>query len=487
MSGTPQINIRDVGPIQSVTIPVPADGGVVVLRGRNGAGKTIALSAVDALTREGGGTPKARAREGSLGGTVEGLGRTIRISAARSTTRGELAVTALGDEIDVAALVDPGLKDVAAADRARIRAAIGLAGARCGIEAFGDLVGGVETLRSLVSPNATRTTDPVDMADAVRRDLNALALDHEKKASVAETSAAGLRQAAGDHVEMIDENAVRAEAEEATAAKRELEQRVKMAKEGAEKRAAAQKAIAAASGAGDLAEAEEAHRHAQINLTEARERLAKAIRVEAAEAATASAVTDRLMAARKAAAALAEAQKAIDAASTITAPTEAELAAAADRLRKAHGATALIGQQRQAQAQRDEAAKATLAAAQHTVDAQALREAARGVDGVLAGLLAESMPNGLAIIDGRLVVADDNRKRFFADLSEGERWRIALDMAISALGESRILAISQVAWEGLDGEARAEIHAHAKAQRTVIVTAEADHGEVGALRAEVLK
>jgi hypothetical protein len=474
----PAINIRDVGPIQSVTIPVPADGGVVVLRGRNGAGKTIALSAVDALTRENGGTPKARAREGSLGGTVEGLGRTIKISAARSTTRGELAVTALGDEIDVAALVDPGLKDVAAADRARIRAAIGLAGARCGIEAFGDLVGGVETLRTLVSPNATRTTDPVDMADAVRRDLNALALDHEKKASVAETSAAGLRQAAGDHGEMIDENAVRAEAEEATAAKRELEQRAKLAKEGAEKRAAAQKALDEAGGAPDVEAAEDEFNEALAAHAEAEKSLHFAD-------ATLRDARSALDSARKTAARIAIAKVAIESAS-ITAPTEAELVAASERLRKAHEATARIGQQRQAQAQRDEAAKATLAAAQHTVDAQALREAARGVDDVLASVLADSMPESLRIIDGRLVVADDNRKRFFADLSEGERWRIALDMAISALGESRILAISQVAWEGLDGEARAEIHAHAKAQKTVIVTAEADHGEVGALRAEVL-
>src|SRR5690606_5567099 len=71
-------------------------------------------------------------------------------------------------------------------------------------------------------------------------------------------------------------------------------------------------------------------------------------------------------------------------------------------------------------------------------------------------------------------------------LSEGERWRLALDLAIEALGDGdAVLSISQSAWEGLDGNARRAINEHARSRGTVIVTAEADHEVVGELRAEV--
>jgi DNA repair exonuclease SbcCD ATPase subunit len=44
------IEIKNIGPIASVTIPVPEAGGVVVLTGRNGSGKSHALEAVSAAT-----------------------------------------------------------------------------------------------------------------------------------------------------------------------------------------------------------------------------------------------------------------------------------------------------------------------------------------------------------------------------------------------------------------------------------------------------
>ncbi|MCB1771940.1 MAG: AAA family ATPase, partial [Candidatus Competibacteraceae bacterium] len=40
------IMIKNIGAIESVSIPVPKGGGVVVLRGRNGSGKSTALDAI---------------------------------------------------------------------------------------------------------------------------------------------------------------------------------------------------------------------------------------------------------------------------------------------------------------------------------------------------------------------------------------------------------------------------------------------------------
>jgi len=46
----PTVEIQNVGPIEHLTLPVPEGGGIVVLRGRNGTGKTLSLDAIDRLT-----------------------------------------------------------------------------------------------------------------------------------------------------------------------------------------------------------------------------------------------------------------------------------------------------------------------------------------------------------------------------------------------------------------------------------------------------
>lgn len=43
------VEIKDIGPIENLSIPVPDGGGVVVFRGKNGVGKSHALAAIDAL------------------------------------------------------------------------------------------------------------------------------------------------------------------------------------------------------------------------------------------------------------------------------------------------------------------------------------------------------------------------------------------------------------------------------------------------------
>lgn len=482
----PSIEITNVGPIEAVSIPIPVDGGVVVLRGPNGVGKTIALSAVDALTREGKASPGARARDGSLGGSIEGLGRQIKVGLQRSTSRGELEVTALADGVDIGAMVDPGFSEAGAADRARIKAALLLARIAVDVEPFAELVGGIERLKVLVRADALAATDPVEMAARVRRDLHAKALDLERQADAREATAKGLREATGNANLKLDEAAIRAESEDAVAHKRALEERAKLAAANLAKRAAAQKAIDASGMAADLEAASAAHARAQGTLAAAAAKVEEAQREHVAAAAAASAVVDRLHAARAAAQKLDEARKMMDAASAIEAPGEEELALANARVIAAHEQAAKLGAAAEARKQLFAANIAAEEAKQARVESDELRDAAKATDEVLAKLLAGFAPAGLGIYDGRLVLRVGERHKYFADLSDGERWRIALDMAIDALGDARILAISQLAWEGLDHDARAAIHAHAKARRTVIVTAEADKTEMGELRAEVL-
>ena len=490
---TTEIQITDVGPIEAVSILVPQGGGVVVLRGPNGAGKTIALSAVDALTREGNATPKARARDGSLGGSVEGLGRVIRVGLQRSTVRGELEISAIGDDVDVSSLVDPGLKDPAAADRARIRAALVLGRVAVDVAPFAELVGGLDVLKQVVRPDTMAAQDPVEMAERVRRDLHAAALQRERSADAKEATAKGLRESLTLPAEPLNEAAIRSESEEAVAAKRALEQRGRAALDARTKRDAAEQILAAAGPGVSVADSEEAVAAAKTEailadgeVARAREALAQA---ESRLTASREAVKVReaaLIAAQRHAEAIEKARAAIASLADVQEPTRAEIDAAAVRVQQAHEAAERLGLLREEAHRRADADKAAEEAGTLRAIAETLRSAARGTDEVLAAMMARFAPAGLSIHDGRLVLDRDGRKKFFADLSDGERWKVALDLAIDALGDARILAISQLAWEGLDADARAAVHEHAKSRKTVIVTAEADHETIGALRAEAI-
>ena len=54
---------------------------------------------------------------------------------------------------------------------------------------------------------------------------------------------------------------------------------------------------------------------------------------------------------------------------------------------------------------------------------------------------------------------------FYADLSSGERWRIALDIAIQAVGTGGLLVIPQEAWEDWTRRIGTRLQKQAKASR----------------------
>jgi energy-coupling factor transporter ATP-binding protein EcfA2 len=130
------ITIRNVGPITEWAIPHPEEGGVVVLAGRNGSGKSTALEAIRAAI---GGKADLSARDGTARGTIEAFGATITV-AASTRRRGEADVVSIEGRGDVAALVDPGIADPVAADGARVRVIVALSGRRLSAADFRDLL-----------------------------------------------------------------------------------------------------------------------------------------------------------------------------------------------------------------------------------------------------------------------------------------------------------------------------------------------------------
>jgi hypothetical protein len=106
----------------------------------------------------------------------------------------------------------------------------------------------------------------------------------------------------------------------------------------------------------------------------------------------------------------------------------------------------------------------------HRAHAATLREAAKATDDVLADAIQCPV---LRVEAGRLVTTTTRGRTLFAELSEGERWRIALDIAADQVGDGGIITVPQDAWEGLDASNRMAVAEHARRRLVTILTAEA--------------
>lgn len=477
------IEITDVGPVKHVSIPIPDGGGICVLRGRNGRGKTKTLEAVEsAITGRG----KIEARDGTLRGEVEAFG--VAIKVGRSTRRtGELEVTSLDGRLSVAELVEPGLKSPDAADAKRIKALVSLAGVKPAADLFYTLVGGREQFDKLVGASALASDDLVVMAERVKRDLESAARKEESQAEHAQGRAAGSREAAAgvDTKAEADPAKLQAELESAIQADTTLKTRAQ----------AHAKAVKAARMAQDSLEDAEAKysgvslvdaQHAETTAKVRQEETTKAVR-DAEEALTRAQNADgharleysQTIQVRKTAeqheAMVAEWRTQI-AANVPQSPEPQELVAAAETVTKTRQAVETGAIVRKAREHLAEAEKHAGEAKKHAAVAETLREAAKGTDEVLSGVVAKTgCP--LRVEAGRLVLNTGRGATYFGDLSQGERWKLALDIAIDAVGEKGVLTIPQDAWEALDPQNREAIAEHVAGRGVVILTAEASADE----------
>ena len=163
------VEIKNVGPVEYLNLPIPEGGGIVVLHGRNGTGKTKSLEAIEKLTS---GRGNVEVRDGELKGAVSGFGATLTI--ARSTTRrGEIEVESLSGKFSIADLVQPPVKDPTAADAKRIKTLVSLADAKADPALFHDLVGGAEAFAALIP--LVEADDLVTLASKVKREFEGAA------------------------------------------------------------------------------------------------------------------------------------------------------------------------------------------------------------------------------------------------------------------------------------------------------------------------
>lgn len=461
------IELENVGPIEALRIPLPPNGGVVVLSGRNGAGKSTALEATASALRGKGQIPL---RDGTLKGRVEVAGATIRIG--KSTRRaGEAEVEHLEGRFSVADLVDPGIKAPEAADAKRIKALVTLAGVKPTPELFAEVFG--EDAEQL--PVDTYGDDLVAAADKAKRFWEEKARSAERLADTAIAKVAALRSQIEDvDLEAETDAEVLSQAhQQAVVHLATLRERNQAAAKLYEQQEQARRWFAEHDSAQAVSieamESELDHLQSHLEMT-----TAKIAELEEERRCAANAVArtrNSIAAAKQYAEEVASIQALLD--REIDQPTEEELAEAHKAVQEA---TRAIEQAAMTRKAAEKAAAADEHEAEHRVQtawANEYRALARDTDELLARSIQS---DALKIKDGRLITTTGRGETYFSDLSDGERWKIALDIAADQVGENGLLVIEQKAWEGLDFDNRIAVARHAVNRNVTILTAEASRG-----------
>ncbi len=482
------VEIENIGPVSHLSIPVPESGGVVVLKARNGRGKSRALAAVEAAVT---GRGKLDVKDGRKSGTVSAFGVVLKVG--RSTRRsGELEVESIEGKLSVADLVDPGIKSPEAADSKRIKALTQLSGAECSIDQFWPLLGDKGSFESVVHRSSMESDDLVDLAAKIKRDIEAEARKLESEAEQVKGRGEGLLAAAADVEwdeslpESIDplQDAFESAINSVRELERQAENHDSINRQIAESTARIDNAKQVWSG--ETVEAQSAlvanAATKRIALEERQQKLydemqaahrkhqevTRELEQHAVLEGNLSAILERTQEHFEL---IDELESELRDSVNVEKPTEEQLSAAHALVNQARDAMSQFETKRKAKRDREAAQECKLEYLELLRKVKRLREAAKGTDDVLSELVAQSGCE-LRVEAGRLVCDTVRGSTYYSDLSAGERWKIAIDIAVGAVGNRGVLTIPQEAWEGLDTINRQTIAAHAVERGVVILTAE---------------
>lgn len=483
------INIDDLGPIHHASIPVPAGGGVVVMIGPNGCGKSHVVHAVEALTSKAG---RIVTRDGAPRGEISAFGATLRV-AQKLSRLGTLEVQHLDGKFNISDLVDPQLKDPVPADRKRIKALIQLSGqGKANVEPFYTLVGGQEPFTELVSPSALETDDMVTMAEQIKREFERIARTCASSAEILYGQAEIARgAAAGVNINAPhDKTALDKALELAVVENSQLGERAKAAVQAAANAAQAKDALAKAKAEYkglDVSTASYLSEEAGKKLSTRQSTVDRLKReLEEAEGLLVlikheKELADRTLAAAQTKEATVEEFRKL---AEATIPPEVgldDIEAANSRVEVARSAVETGILVRKAKEELEKAVGLKEDAVEAERKSILFREAAGSIDTVLSNCV-QGLGVPLAVSGGRLVTETDRGTELFADLSRGEQYKLAIGIAVKAVGPGGIIPLPQEAWEGLDPSNRQIIAAEVENTGVIILTAEAtDDPELGSM------
>ena len=488
-----QVVIKNTRGIRYLDFDMPdGDGGVLVARGKNAVGKSTAIALLRGLLA--GKIDKTRPSDGEKRGTVDGFGVHASVGA-RTVVSGEANVPSLEGKFDFSDLVRPMAKTIEARDKIRIKALIGLSGAKADPSLFYSVAGGKKELEALVPPEALTADDPIELADKVRRAIHAKARDFEDDAARQEGYAKSLRDAAGEFAgkEAPDMDRLHSAAHEATAALAKLSERFAAADLAEKRQAQAKEELSKAKmgysgtsvemateglklASDSVAASNSALEVLKAQLRELEDKISDAESEIAQRAAEVRKYEERLKEAKAHVKTVESLEAIIDSVSTVEAPDELDLEMAEQAVRSTRAAIEDASAASKAAEKLKNAEEHQAQATAARDRAATLRESAKAVD----DCLTEALPAGpLKAKDGQLVCDTDRGSDIlFDECSDGERWGIALPYGIRSVGAGGVIAVVQDAWQDLDDERRDEVDRLCREAKVWIVTAEVAAGEL---------
>lgn len=496
-----EVAVANLGPVQAFSFQTPVPGGVVVLEGGQGVGKSTVIGGVSRLL--GGKSAALSAFDGAPRGSLAIDEAILRVTRSQQRTSGELEVTGIESRLDIGALVDPGFAEPETNDRHRLAALVSLSGVVARPELFYGIVGGEEAYKALAVDD--KTDDMILLTTRVKKALEAAARAAEGQAEKARAEYQATRATFEDlDLDGPHDAAALSLAQEEAAGKLAA---MKTHNEGAgvvaRAVAASQEKLRELGEVGESmealdAEATRCHGNAKAEdqkaadidqeIASLREKLAAANQAKATATSRAASWREQARMFEQRGDEAAEqarrrAQLAEDAARSVPTPyseeelLEAEAAVLAARSASERGA--VIRRAREQEAKAEQLHQTAKELAKRGED---LRERARSTDVVLSSVLPEGCP--LSYANGRLVLQTDRDEREpYSDLSHGERWKVAIDIVAPLIkkdGRKGLLTLPQEAWEALDLDNQQNVVELATAHEIVILTAQATRGPLTA-------
>jgi hypothetical protein len=479
MSDT-RISALNLGPIPEIEFFLQSPG-VTVLVAPNGSGKSILLDAVQAAAK---GTGKLPLRDRARKGRVDAFGATITIGGTCRHT-GSFEVTHIEGRFDLASLVDPRIKSPSAADRARIKALVALTGVEASPQLFRDHEA-FQNFDTVVQAESLSTDDLVEMAAKIKRDYDDAALKCERRAEREYGHASALVPADVDMTEESDAKVLQEAYNEARDELTRLREQAAQAEKN-KKQFEAARAVLEELGEDELQEEKEdltafvesvdstvgeidgqlAALMDEISALKAKREATKQKAVES---------MDRIMVIDNRLDRIASAKEVVTHQKMSPPPDEEDIQDAEADVALAAAAIEQGVKIREAKEDAKKVQQHRAQAKEYMEMAESYREAGKATDEVLSGCI--SCEQLRVESDGKSTrLMSDHPIRGtgvpYHDLSDGERWTVAIDIGAAQVGKGGLLVISQVGWEGIDGANRKHIHEYAAEKGVYILTAEA--------------
>lgn len=487
------ISVDNLGPIEHFEFS-GSKPGITVFSGPNGIGKSIFQKAIETAAKGSGPVPL---RDNTRSGRVDAFGATITIGGNCRHT-GKFEVLSLNGKINLAELVDPRKETPTVCDNRRIKALVSMTGVVADVNRFRSNEAFSTTFDEVVSQASTTTDDLVEMARKIQDDYYKAAITQERRAERETAMASALVPPADlDLTDESDPEVLQAAYNEARDEVTKLAEQQRTAKASAEKIRLAKESLQAI---GDTELTKERADLSQTILTatqvvsennttitellkqiEELKQVNKEQQSKSVDATARIATIDRQLV-------LVETAKKTLAESVTEFPDEDDISDCNEALEIAAKAIETGTLIRSAKADAKKAQEHRAAAKLASETALKYRDAGKATDTILSDaincqyLRVES--DGKA---ARLYADTPERgKTLYHDLSDGQKYKIAIDIGADQVGEDGLLTVDQIGWEGIDADNRVAIDAHAKARGVHIWVLEASR-EVGAPREIVAK